>query len=142
MQHYLKRYNRELGKNVERVAPEALAMLQRYPWPGNLRELRAALASSLAHAGGEEITDADLPESLRLPQRVAESSTQNEPQPIPLEKLLQEAERRMIQLALHRAAGNKTRAAELLGIWRQRLLRRMQALGIEDPEGDKAPMTR
>lgn len=124
----------ESTSRITTLNVEAWRLLRGHPWPGNLRELRTVLASALAHASGEEITEADLPESLRLPQRVAESSAHNEPQPIPLEQLLQEAERRMIQLALHRAAGNKTRAAELLGIWRQRLLRRMQALGIEDSE--------
>jgi DNA-binding NtrC family response regulator len=53
---------------------------------------------------------------------------------LPLDTLLEQAERRLILHALKLAAGNKTRAAEILSIWRPRLLRRMEALGIEDPE--------
>jgi len=52
--------------------------------------------------------------------------------PLPLDSLLQEVERRLIALALKQARGNKTRAAEILGIWRPRLIRRMQALGISE----------
>ncbi len=51
---------------------------------------------------------------------------------MPLDRLLEEAERRLIRLALRRAKGNRSRAAELLEIWRPRLLRRMEALGITD----------
>ena len=51
-----------------------------------------------------------------------------------LDHLLEETERRLIQIALRKAKGNKSRAADLLSIWRPRLLRRMEALGIADTE--------
>ena len=51
---------------------------------------------------------------------------------INLDQVLEKAERRLIQLALRKAKGNRSRAAELLSIWRARLIRRMEALGIED----------
>jgi DNA-binding NtrC family response regulator len=52
--------------------------------------------------------------------------------PLPLDQLLEQAERRLIVLALRKAGGNRSRAAELLSIWRPRLLRRMEALGITE----------
>jgi DNA-binding NtrC family response regulator len=51
-----------------------------------------------------------------------------------MDQVLEEVERRLILLALRRHQGNKSRAAEWLGIWRQRLMRRMEALGIEDAD--------
>jgi DNA-binding NtrC family response regulator len=54
---------------------------------------------------------------------------------MPLDSLLEQAERRLIQVALHRARGNKSRAAELLEVWRPRLLRRMEALGLSQESG-------
>src|SRR5436190_1656006 len=54
--------------------------------------------------------------------------------PLPLDALLEQAERRLIELALRRAKGHRGRAAEILGIWRARLLRRIAALGLAGPE--------
>ena len=51
---------------------------------------------------------------------------------LPLDRLLEQVERRLIQIALVMAKGNKSRAAEILEIWRPRLLRRMEALEIEE----------
>ncbi len=47
VQHYLRRFNRELGKDVQTVAPEAMEVLRHYPWPGNVRELQSALKQAL-----------------------------------------------------------------------------------------------
>ena len=52
--------------------------------------------------------------------------------PLSLDQLLEQTERRLIVLALRRAKGNKSRAAEWLSVWRPRLLRRMEALGISE----------
>jgi DNA-binding NtrC family response regulator len=59
---------------------------------------------------------------------------------LPLDTLLEQAERRLIELALRRAKGNRGRAAEILGIWRARLLRRIEALELAVPparDGDE-----
>ena len=63
---------------------------------------------------------------------MAETAGAEEERKLSLERLLQEAERRLIRLALRRAKGNRSRAAELLEVWRPRLLRRMKALGISN----------
>src|SRR5262249_23256363 len=82
-----------------------------------------------ARAAGERIDPGDLPLYLRLgPKPAAEAE-----RPLPLKELLEGAERRLIGLALRRAGGNKSRAAELLAVWRPLLPRRMSALGIDDP---------
>jgi transcriptional regulator with AAA-type ATPase domain len=115
------------------LTPAAVECLRHYTWPENLRELLAVLASARQQASGSVIDVSDLPTNLRLTGGVAQATPAYEERGIPLEQLLEEAERRLILLALSRCAGNKTRAAEMLSIFRPRLLRRMEALGIADP---------
>src|SRR5262249_53120779 len=67
VQHYLRRFNRELGRQVLEVAAEALELLRRYSWPGNIRELQGVLKQALLQATGTVLIPAFLPESLRGP---------------------------------------------------------------------------
>ncbi len=119
----LRRCNAERG-----LTPAALEKLRSHSWPGNLDELDDVLRTAATRSDQPMIDVGDLPLYLREP---TEKATPREAFP-PLDKLLEQVEARMIRLALDRARGNKTKAAELLGIWRPRLLRRMEALGIVD----------
>ena len=112
----LERCNEEGEPQVKRLAPDAWEVLRGHAWPGNLRELYAVLAAARRHAGGDRITAADLPASLRLLRRMEETPGRRPERPLPLDALLEEAERRLIELALERAGGKKHRAAELLAI--------------------------
>lgn len=120
--------------HVASLSADAWALLRGYSWPGNVRELYNVLRAACSHARGEQLRAADLPAELRR----AVQREQAPPRPIdkslPLQHLLEEAERRLIQLALQRAGGRKARAARLLGIPRPRLWRRMVKLGIADTE--------
>jgi transcriptional regulator with AAA-type ATPase domain len=120
------------------LSAEALEAARGYSWPGNLRELHAVLSAAQRHAKGERIEVSDLPAYLRLAQRMDETPGKPPARPLPLDELLKKAERRLIELALKRTGGHKTRAAEILSIWRMRLTRRMQALGIEG--ADETPL--
>jgi transcriptional regulator with PAS, ATPase and Fis domain len=107
-------------------------VLRSHSWPGNLRELVDVLSPALTATG--RIDAADLPASLRLTQRLANTSGHTVERPLPLDALLEQTERRLIQMALQRARGNKLRAAELLDISRPRLTRRMEVLGLIEKE--------
>ena len=61
VRHYLRRFSRELGREVHEVAPEALERLRRYPWPGNIRELQSVLKQALLQARGTTLLPAFLP---------------------------------------------------------------------------------
>jgi transcriptional regulator of acetoin/glycerol metabolism len=89
-------------------------------WPGNLRELDAALSAGLLRAMGSDIALTHLPSEYRqaAPRRRLAS--------------LKRAERETILAALDDAAGNKLAAAERLGIARSTLYRKMRALGLDD----------
>ena len=62
VQHYLRRFSRELGREVREVAPEAMERLRGYPWPGNIRELQSVLKQALLRATGPVLLPAFLPE--------------------------------------------------------------------------------
>ncbi len=116
---------------VTGLTPPAWEMLRAYPWPGNLRELYAVLQSASQRTTAECLDVAHLPAKLRLDVRLYQTSQPAPDRVIRLDEVLEQAERRLILLALRKARGNRSRAAELLSIWRPRLLRRMEALGIE-----------
>jgi PAS domain S-box-containing protein len=131
-QHMLERANQRGGKQRTGFSPPALSALMSYDWPGNVQEL--ARVVDFAHDRGSDawIALGDLPAPLRgshgesyLPPTA--------PSPIkPLDQLLTEVERRLIETALRQARGNKSRAAEILGISRPRLYRRIKELDLPD----------
>lgn len=124
------------GSSSPALTPRALALLQAHTWPGNLRELRAALVSAGARATGRSVDVPDLPAYLQRgpaqPANVSEAT-------LPLDRILEQVERRLIGLALAKARGNKSRAAEILAVWRPRLHRRMEALGMAAEENEAGP---
>jgi two-component system nitrogen regulation response regulator GlnG len=64
VQLYLRRFNRELGREIQEVAPEAMSRLQAYSWPGNIRDLQSVLKQALLHATGSILVPAFLPDTL------------------------------------------------------------------------------
>lgn len=127
----LERLNAESERRIAGLTPAAWELVREYRWPGNLRELYSTLAACHARVSTDQIDVTDLPASLRQAVRLERTPVPSPEPPIPLDKLLEQAERRLIELALRRARGNKSRAADLLAVWRPRLLRRMEALGIQ-----------
>lgn len=102
-----------------RLSSDALQCLLRWTWPGNVEELRTLLLDLCDSSGGRQVRQADLPARLqKAPLRRATS-------------LMECAERQAIVSALQQAAGNRSRAAELLGIGRTTLYRKMQQLRID-----------
>jgi two-component system response regulator HydG len=126
-----------LGRLAERyqleraeLAPEALAALTGYPWPGNGREMETVLGRALAASAGRPIALDDLP--ARIARKAAGAATASASGTLTLAEL----ERRHILEVLERAGGNKLRAAQLLGIDRSTLhrkLKQMQELGTTQP---------
>jgi DNA-binding NtrC family response regulator len=132
----LTRLDGDGERRVTGLTPAAWELVREYRWPGNLRELYAVLAGCRERAAGAEIDVTDLPAYLRLAVRLDETPSAAPERGLPLDRLLEQTERRLIELALRRARGNKSRAAEMLAMWRQRLIRRMEALGMSGTEGD------
>jgi two-component system nitrogen regulation response regulator GlnG len=151
VQHYLRRFNRELGKSVERVAPEALEQLRRYAWPGNVREVQSVLKQALLQTTGPVLLAEFLPPQLSRPEPADHSLVPGESalapgdlQPLQhfieerlqagSENLYEESLRRMERILLTRVLqhtnGNQLQAAKLLGITRGSLRGKLRDLGI------------
>lgn len=114
--HFIKPYNKTLSPSVQRL-------LLRYPWFGNVRELRNAMERSAILANGPMIMPEDLPEVIRHYSPSGETQ-------IPSTLRLDELEREAILNALKEAGGNRTRAAEILGISRRTLIYKLRAYGL------------
>ncbi len=143
-QHLLERANQRGGTQKTGFSPEALAVLESYDWPGNFHELARVIdhAHGSARGDGSWVDVLDLPASIRGNQGAAYLPPPM-PSPIkPLDQLLTEVEQRSIERALKQARGNKSRAADLLGISRPRLYRRIKELNVPDEgeiDNDPAP---
>ena len=111
------------GKNANHIDPKAMDLLIQYHWPGNVRELENIIQRSLIMAGDQQITVSDLPPYLRGESEAPlKNNIQDE------ELTLDEMEWRMIQRALTKTKGNKSKAAELLGITRRQLYSKTERL--------------
>jgi two-component system response regulator AtoC len=131
-EHFAARHAGERGASLTTEAREALLL---WDWPGNVRELENAVARALALNPGGTILPEDLPEAVRerwKPQRGAPARPSTLPTPPPMPALepltadhptLDELSRRYAERVLREAGGNKTRAAEALGIDRKTLSR-------------------
>ncbi len=122
--HFLAEIRRE-PSGGPRLAPATLDLLMRYRWPGNCRELRNALRSAAVLAGPGPIQPGHLPGAL------LKAAQATKPHDAPASLLA--AEREHIRQTLEQVAGNRSRAARLLGIDRGTLARKISSLGLDAP---------
>ena len=146
--YFLKRFSRELEKNVVQISPESMQLLTRYTWPGNLRELQSVLKHAVVEAAGPVILPAFLPDSVRGPaptvapsKSMAEGGSEDELIRFIHERIrtgteslyddvIQRVERTLLTELLHQVEGNISRASTILGISRSTLRIKLAALGI------------
>jgi DNA-binding NtrC family response regulator len=131
--HFLQKHNQRSGVQ-HGITEEALSLLARYDWPGNVRELENTIEHAVAVCSEHLITNDDLP--ARIADGVAPESVVHSP-PISLcddRPTLDELSHRYIRLVLSETGGNKSRAAEILGINRRTLYRYLDPSG--SAEGD------
>jgi DNA-binding NtrC family response regulator len=131
-QHLLERLNLRGARQRSGFSPDALAALTGYDWPGNLRELARVIDAAHQTGAGDLIETDDLPADIRGHLAAAYLPPPLPPPITPLDELLTQVERRLIEHAMQRAGQNKSRAAELLGISRPRLYRRIKELNLPD----------
>ncbi len=131
--YFLEHLNREMGRTVEGFTTEAEDLLKNYRWPGNVRELRNVVERAVLLSSGPRIEASGLPLEVLAPAAPSGSAPRDLPADEPWS--LADAERYAIQLALRRFEGNKTRAAEALGVSRQTLRAKIKDYGL-DESGD------
>ncbi len=137
--HFLaKRLEAEERPPLE-ISKEAMELLMRYHWPGNIRELENVIEQAIVWCRGTEITTDHLPTALKTESRHTGLRQSALAGHVSLEKAVQEFERELILDALTRTGHVQTHAAALLGITRRMLKYRMDMLGIKSPDSQAAP---
>jgi DNA-binding NtrC family response regulator len=123
MATFLKEFTEENKKKIEGIDPKARLILSQYPWPGNVRELRNCIESAVVLCKGTVISADDLPPYLQ---------TSSEKEYIKLNTgiSLAEAEKQIITFTLNSCGGNKSKTAEVLGIGRKTLHRKLSEYNI------------
>jgi two-component system response regulator HydG len=128
-EHFLKRYAERHRRRLRGLTPRALDLLMRYEWPGNVRELEHTLERAVILARGEHLTPEEFPPSLRALAGPAEDIPSHEPA-VPVGLSLKEVERELIRKTLEHTGGNRTKAAEILGISRATLHNKLKEYGL------------
>lgn len=129
---FVKESATENDKNVTGFTPEAMQALQRFNWPGNVRELRWAIESAVVLCRGERIGLRDLPEEVRESNVVPSGTSDAIAHDKTPELSVKEAEKQLIIRALDECRGNRTKAAEKLGMSRRTLHRKLHTYDLED----------
>jgi DNA-binding NtrC family response regulator len=122
-EHYLAHYAREYRRPVHAISKEAMAILRAYSWPGNIRQLRNVIESAVLHADGSVLLPAHLPIDALQPRTNTLQDTASL-------VTLSELERRHIGRVLAESGGQMNVAAEILGIHRNTLRRKLSEYGI------------
>ena len=151
VQHFVRKFDARLSKNVTRIEPEALQILIDHPWPGNIRELENVIERAVLFCDGDALRPIDLPSelNLRTPEPPPATSAPTPKSPLPagpsqsdglkeqVKAAMSRLERELIVKALEQTGGNVTHAARLLKISRKGLQLKMKELGLR--ERDERP---
>jgi two-component system response regulator HydG len=124
--HFLCIYREKNKKELREISGKALDLLVRYDWPGNIRELENCIERAVVIARGEIIAPADLPPQIQALSSEKEDSEVRFPSGISL----QELEKALILRTLEDTGGNRSRAAEILGINRRTLQMKLKEYGM------------
>ncbi|MBL4901882.1 MAG: sigma-54-dependent Fis family transcriptional regulator [Desulfocapsa sp.] len=123
---FLTRYAKKNQKDIKGIHPQALMLLARYSWPGNIRELENSIERAVILCLGEQITPKELPPQM-LPDDFETFTT-------PLDaqggQSLKDVEREAIRITLKQTDGNRSKTAKTLGIARQTLINKIKAYGL------------
>ena len=120
---FLKEFSQENGKQIDGIDPKARLALYNYSWPGNVRQLRNSIESAVVLSKATTITLDDLPPNIR-----GDSGTDS--LRLPVGASLADMEKEVIRSTLAREGGNKSRTAEILGIGRKTLHRKIEEYGL------------
>ena len=124
--YFLKKYSALMKKNITEISPDVIALLMNYDFPGNVRELENIIERGVALSTGSSIETVHLPEDLR---ELSIKTFRKKEGKIPS---LEDQEMSYINWVLNEAGGNKTLAAQILGIDRVSLWRKLKKYGLDN----------
>ncbi|MBI4525332.1 MAG: sigma-54-dependent Fis family transcriptional regulator [Deltaproteobacteria bacterium] len=125
-EHFIEKYRRPLGKEIRGLNPEACQRLLAYHWPGNVRELEAAIQQAVTLTGKDVLTQEDFSseDGESFPGSQSEHA-------LSLIDAVRGTERRYLEEVLRNVGGQRSRAAEILGISRKTLWKKLKLLSLE-----------
>jgi len=129
-QAFLRQYSEENGKGIKGFTTEAMDVMLKYRWQGNVRELSTAVQHAVVMARGDVIEPKDLPQPIRQPVTI-ETEKQTQTLLTTGRLTVKEAEKQLIIHALQETGGNRTMAASKLGISRRTLHRKLHEFQLE-----------
>jgi len=153
-EHFVKRFAKELRKDVQTIADESLELLKRYSWPGNVREFQSVIKQALLQATGPVLLPEFFPEPIRRRPEASQGTASSVIDLPALSEFVEQqlladsrslyadyqaiTDRHLLTLVLEHTGGNLSRAAKFLGITRATLRTKLQAVGLS---GGKLPST-
>jgi len=131
--YFISKFASENDKDIEGISREAMDILLKYDYPGNVRELENAIHRAVVMARGNLITTDDLPIYIKT----AKSESDLPVEKNSLDQMVENLERRLILEAIEQASGNQSKAAELLGIGERNLRYKLKKYGMKQSKEDK-----
>ncbi|MCQ2367780.1 MAG: sigma-54 dependent transcriptional regulator [Kiritimatiellae bacterium] len=125
---FVKEFSEQNARKITGVDPKAMKLLEEYSWPGNVRELRNVIEKMVVLSAGEKLTVDDLPLDISSPLPATAPDTSR----LTFSLSLADNEKSQILAALQQTRGNKTKAAEILGVNRRTLHRKLKEWGLND----------
>ncbi|MEO0156457.1 MAG: sigma-54 dependent transcriptional regulator, partial [candidate division WOR-3 bacterium] len=124
VEHFLREIAKEYHKDIQGITEEAMEILKNYEWPGNIRELRNTIEKAIIITRDKFIKPEDITLKFIEPPKIEQSSTLN------YNEAINKLESELVKKALSQTQGNQTRAAELIGVSRNFLIRLMKKHNI------------
>ena len=138
--HFAARYAVEQRVGTPDVSPDAMAALQAYDWPGNVRQLRNVIERTIILAPGERIGRIDIdmlpPELLNDQGQLTPNEAVRAIMGTPLREARETFEREYLKVQIRRFSGNISRTANFIGMERSALHRKLKALGLGENRGE------
>jgi two-component system nitrogen regulation response regulator NtrX len=139
--HFVARYAAERRVATPVVSPEAVAALQAYDWPGNVRQVRNMVERTIILAPGDRLATIDIdmlpPEVLSDQARLNPGEAAKSIMGTPLREARETFEREYLRVQIRRFSGNISRTATFIGMERSALHRKLKTLGLADPKADE-----
>jgi two-component system response regulator AtoC len=128
-EHFVRIFNEKLGKDIHGISPEVMERFMTYPWPGNVRELENVIERAILLAPGNNLELSDLPPTMKPD---GSSPAAFAPEGIAsIKEASRIVEKDLIERALRKTNGNRTRAAKILEISRPMLISKIKAYGLD-----------
>lgn len=132
-EHFVQKYNQELNKEVKGISTTALEYLRKYSWPGNIREMESVIYEAMVMSESLMIEKYNLPMRIKGGDTIDEDISPEAGKPLNamIQSITEKKEKEIIARILHESGGNKTKAAQKLGISRKTLFNKMRLYEIK-----------